>query len=77
MPVHFKGHKLERDGESFVLTAHTTKDVFCNDMFYQCPKLKRVILPLKGYINDRSVIADSNIRFLEIYKQSDLVILEH
>lgn len=27
-PVHFKGHKLERDGGRFVLTAHTTKDVF-------------------------------------------------
>ena len=70
-PMAFKGHRIKHRGERFILSAHTTKDTFCSDMFYQCPKLKQVYVPLHGLLDNRSFIVDSNIRFLEIYKQTD------
>ena len=66
-PTHFKGHKLERNGEKYILTAHTVKNSFCRDMFYHCPKLKQVIIPIHASINERSVIRQSHIHFMEVH----------
>ena len=66
-PTHFKGHKLEYNGEKYILTAHTAKNSFCRDMFYHCPKLKLVIIPIHATVNDRSVIRQSHIRFIEVH----------
>ena len=60
----FKGHKLEHNGDTFIFTAYTTKDSFCEDMFYRCPKLKQVVVPYHASVNELSSLADSNIKFV-------------
>ena len=66
-PIRFKGHRLKRKGDSYILSAYTEKDSFCPDMFYRCPKLKQVILPIKASVNERVSVAGSYIKFLEIH----------
>ena len=36
------------------------------EFIYRCPKLKQVILPIKASLNERSSIAGSRIKFLEV-----------
>ena len=36
-------------------------------MFYHCPKLKLVVIPIHATVNDRSVIRQSHIRFIEVH----------
>ena len=67
-PTRFKGHRIEQKGDKYILTAHTARGSFCPDMFYHCPKLKHVIVPLKMSLNERSAIAGSRIKFLEVRK---------
>ena len=67
-PIRFKGHRLKRKGDSYILSAHTEKNSFCPDMFYHCPKLKQVIIPIKASVNERLSIAGSNINFSEVRK---------
>lgn len=64
-PIHFKGHCLVRNGDEYLLTAHTVKNSFCQDMFYNCPKLRQVIVPLNATMNERSVVDNSRIFFSE------------
>lgn len=64
-PIRFKGHRLKRKGDSYILSAHTEKNSFCRDMFYKCPMLKQVIVPLKVSFNERLTIAGSNIEFTD------------
>lgn len=67
-PTHLKGHRLERDGEGYILTAHTAKNSFCQDMFYHCPKLRLVIVPLKASLDERSIVRQSHISYKDAYK---------
>ena len=64
-PIRFKGHRLKRKGDSYILSAHTEKNSFCRDMFYKCPMLKQVIVPHKVSFNERLTIAGSNIEFTD------------
>ena len=65
-PIRFKGHRLKRIGDSYILSAHTEKNSFCPDMFYHCPKVKQVIIPIKASVNELLSLAGSNIKFLEV-----------
>lgn len=60
----FKGHKLEQNGDTFSFSAYSTKDSFCEDMFYRCPKLKQVVVPYHATVNELSYLAASNIKFV-------------
>ena len=65
-PIRLKGHRLERKGDKYIFTAHTVKGSLCGDMFYDCPKLKQVTVPLKFSRNDRVGVRGSHVRFLEV-----------
>lgn len=67
-PTRLKGHRLERDGEEYILSAYTVNNSFCPDMFYNCPKLKHVIMPIKASVNERLSIAGSKVKFWEVRK---------
>ena len=67
-PVHFKGHRIKREGDNYTLYAHTAKNSFCCDMFYHCPKLRQVIVPLKVSPNERSIVRHSRIMYFEVRK---------
>jgi hypothetical protein len=65
-PIRLKGHRLERKGDKYVLTAHTVRGSLCSDMFYDCPKLKHVIVPLNLSRNERVAIRGSRVNYLEV-----------
>ena len=61
-----KGHRIKREGEGFLLSAHSARNTFCRDMFYLCPKLKTVIVPAQAFRNDHVSVVESNIQFVEV-----------
>ena len=64
--LNAKGHRFSRDKDGhYTYSAFSHKDMFCEDMFYQCPNLQYVILPHKGKIYDRIVIDGDPIRYKE------------
>lgn len=62
-----KGHSVSKDNDGhFTYSAYTRKGLFCEDMFYRCPNLQLVILPCKGRVYDRVVVARDPIRYKEV-----------
>ena len=62
-----KGHCISKDNDGhFTYSAYTRKGLFCEDMFYRCPNLQLVILPCKGRVYDRVVVARDPIRYKEV-----------
>lgn len=67
-----KGHIVSKDKDGhFTYSAFTRKGLFCEDMFYHCPNLQLVILPCKGKVYDRVVIAGDPIRYKEVASSVD------
>ena len=64
-----KGHRVEKSKDGhYNYIAMTHKKMVCVDMFYLCPNLRLVILPIKGSLNEEVAIADDPIRYTEATK---------
>lgn len=57
----FRGHRLEREGNRYLLYASSVKNTFLADMFYACPALRKLVLSHKVKM-DFSV-ADDTARY--------------
>ena len=64
--LHTKGHNISQDKDGhFTHSAFTSKNLFCQDMFFRCPNLQFIILPDKRKGYDQVFVLDDPIRYLE------------
>ena len=59
-----RGHRIERHGGLYYYVAHCCRDVFCEDMFYQCPDLRVVIVPWSAKVSKKINVRDSDVKYM-------------
>lgn len=60
----FAGHRVEKQGNGYVLYCHTQKGVFSRDFFYKCPQMKMVVIPDNATLDDGIVVWHSLVPYV-------------
>ena len=70
----FAGHRLEKQGDDYILYCHTQKGVFASDFFYKCPRMQKVVIPDNATLDDGIVVWHSLVPYVRKEMQRKVIV---